>query len=268
MIPLSLPQQTWNAQEYHLNSTVQKHAALNLLNHLTLSGNEIILDVGCGDGKLSASLSRRVPKGSVLGIDISPSMIAFAKQTFPSESFVNLHFEIQDAQSIDFNEEFDLIFSSFALHWVLKQDSFLKSAYKSLKPMGYLALTIPLDISKALDISVQSIMALPEWSEYFIDFIPNWMLTPPGDFYQMLKMNNFIPAMHEIVMETVTFSSRENFENYVYQWFPYFHSLPINLRKFFFQQVIDKYLELQPIENGQVKFIFSRMDIIAGKITL
>jgi ubiquinone/menaquinone biosynthesis C-methylase UbiE len=45
--------------------------------------DEHILDVGCGDGKVTAELARAVPKGSVTGIDASPEMIRFARKTFP-----------------------------------------------------------------------------------------------------------------------------------------------------------------------------------------
>jgi len=48
------------------------------LARLTLQGDERVLDVGCGDGKVTAEVAARVPRGSVLGVDPSRDMIAFA----------------------------------------------------------------------------------------------------------------------------------------------------------------------------------------------
>jgi trans-aconitate 2-methyltransferase len=68
----------WNAADYAANSAAQQIWARELIAQLRLRGDEHILDVGCGDGKVTAELARAVPKGSVTGIDASPEMIAFA----------------------------------------------------------------------------------------------------------------------------------------------------------------------------------------------
>ncbi len=75
----------WNAADYAANSVVQQTWARELIAKLNLRGDEHILDVGCGDGKVTAEIARAVPHGSVTGIDASPQMIAFAKKTFPDE---------------------------------------------------------------------------------------------------------------------------------------------------------------------------------------
>ena len=72
----------WNAADYAANSAAQQIWARELIVQLHLRGNERILDVGCGDGKVTAELARAVPKGSVAGIDASPEMVRFARKTF------------------------------------------------------------------------------------------------------------------------------------------------------------------------------------------
>jgi len=66
----------WSGQQYRENSDPQKRFALKGLERLALLGNEIVLDVGCGDGRITAEIARRVPAGRAVGIDASPSMIA------------------------------------------------------------------------------------------------------------------------------------------------------------------------------------------------
>ena len=90
----------WNAAAYAANSAVQQTWARELIAKLNLRGDERILDVGCGDGKVSAEIARVVPRGSVTGIDASAGMIAFAKRTFPAKENPNLKFQVCDAREI------------------------------------------------------------------------------------------------------------------------------------------------------------------------
>ena len=88
----------WNAADYAANSAVQQIWARELIAQLQLRGDEHILDVGCGDGKVTAEMARAVPTGSVTGIDASPEMIRFARKTFPPGKHPNLEFQIMDAR--------------------------------------------------------------------------------------------------------------------------------------------------------------------------
>jgi trans-aconitate methyltransferase len=92
----------WNAADYAANSSAQQIWARELIAQLNLRGDERVLDIGCGDGKVTAGLARAVPKGSVTGIDVSPEMIRFARKTFPSGKHPNLEFQVMDAREIDF----------------------------------------------------------------------------------------------------------------------------------------------------------------------
>jgi trans-aconitate methyltransferase len=259
----------WKAEEYHYNSSAQNEAATQLLQYIQLEGHEQILDVGCGDGKITATLANCVATGSVIGIDISPEMIDFARNSFPKDRYSNLIFFVQDAQSINYSEKFDVIFSSFALQWAPDPGSFFKNAYKSLKSSGYLALTIPLGISSELEESINATITLPKWASYFHKFSPHWHFLADSKYKELLAENQFIPTRFVTIPQTVIFSSREQFEKYVIQWFSYLRPLPQDLKQVFFKQIIDKYLEINPVrENGEVSFKFLRVDIIATKAIL
>ncbi len=89
----------WSAADYASNSTVQQTWARELIAGLKLRGDERILDVGCGDGKVTAEIARALPKGMAVGVDASPQMIEFAEKTF---SLPNLEFHVMDARDFDF----------------------------------------------------------------------------------------------------------------------------------------------------------------------
>src|SRR5207253_9490301 len=97
----------WNAAEYARISGLQAAMAKEVLALLDLEGSERVLDIGCGDGRITAEIAAGVPRGSVLGVDPSHAMIAFASSHFALPIRPNLRFEVADARRLPFREEFD-----------------------------------------------------------------------------------------------------------------------------------------------------------------
>ena len=126
----------WHASDYSRQSGLQQTMAKEQLARLTLDGGEQILDVGCGDGKITAEIAARVPRGSVLGVDPSRDMIAFASSRFSPPAQTNIRFEVADARRLPYRDEFDLVVSFNALHWVPEQGAALGSIRGALKPGG------------------------------------------------------------------------------------------------------------------------------------
>jgi trans-aconitate 2-methyltransferase len=106
----------WDPSDYEKSSSAQYRWAMDLVSQLDLNGDERVLDMGCGDGKITARLASRVPKGKVLGIDLSRDMVDFAGGRYPRKTYSNLAFQWGDANKLDFNEEFDLVVSFACLH--------------------------------------------------------------------------------------------------------------------------------------------------------
>lgn len=85
----------WSGGRYKQSSDPQERLARWLLESLELEGTERVLDLGCGDGRVTAELARRVPEGSVLGLDASESMIASCVQDHTHTE--GLRFEVAHA---------------------------------------------------------------------------------------------------------------------------------------------------------------------------
>ncbi|NEO17016.1 MULTISPECIES: class I SAM-dependent methyltransferase, partial [unclassified Moorena] len=79
-------QNQWNADDYANNSSAQLNWAKELIKKLSLMGNETLLDIGCGDGKITAKFASIINNGSVLGIDSSQTMVELARKTFRKHS--------------------------------------------------------------------------------------------------------------------------------------------------------------------------------------
>ncbi len=147
----------WNsdslAKLYFHNSETQRQWAWESISKLSLSGDEKILDFGCGDGKVSADMARLVKNGTVLGIDISEKMIHVARIYFPSYAFPNLQFK--NSASITFsdlpgNQDYDLVSSFAVFHLISNPLEVLKNLKTHLKPSGKLLLVVPTGKNPAL----------------------------------------------------------------------------------------------------------------------
>src|SRR4051812_17689039 len=131
---------TWNAQDYARNSSQQQIWARELIAKLNLRGGERLLDIGCGDGKVTAELASMLPRGSAVGVDVSREMIGFANDNFAPDDSPNLSFARMDASNLTFEREFDVIFSNAALHWIRDHRPVLRGIARSLRPGGRILL--------------------------------------------------------------------------------------------------------------------------------
>lgn len=133
-----------DAEHYRQHSSFQIQVGQELLDEIKFRGDEIILDVGCGDGRITAALSKRVPKGKAIGVDPSSMMIELAISSFPSKDLPNLLFQKMTAEELQIDEQSDIILILNALHWIRNPKKALQRIYEALKPGGtLLVLTYP-----------------------------------------------------------------------------------------------------------------------------
>ena len=256
--------EAWKGDDYAKNSESQKSSAEDFISSLKLQDASVVLDVGCGDGKITAAMASAIPNGRVIGVDISPSMIEFAKGAFSNHS--NLKFLTQDAAHIDFQEKFDLITSFTVMQWVLEQQQALDGFEKALKPGGKLCIQMPTGLPVAMEEALTQMLKSKKWKEYFTHFSPPWK------FYQPEEYGNLVANAHLTVnrLDTATkhekFPSRTVFQGFLRQWFPYLRPLPSDLKDVFLTELVDRYLQILPVDQqGQVSFIVTRLEVEASK---
>jgi trans-aconitate methyltransferase len=131
----------WDAEAYDSAKSPQTDAGMELLAMASVRAKDSILDIGCGTGRLTLELARLAHKGKIVGIDPSAEMFDKAREKTLSMSNVSL-INIP-AQAIDFNEEFDLIFSNSAFQWIKVQEDVIVRTFKALKPNGRVAIQMP-----------------------------------------------------------------------------------------------------------------------------
>jgi len=248
---------------------VQQSWARELIAKLHLRGDEHVLDVGCGDGKVTAEIARAVPHGSVVGVDASAEMIGFARQTFPAAEISNLKFQITDARNISFKYQFDLVFSNAALHWVDDHEAILRGASAGLKPGGRLMISCG-GKGNAHDVflALRPEMRLKRWRDFFRKMPMPYFFYAPGDYERWLPKFGFKIHALKLAPKDATYAGADGLATWLRAtWLPFVQRVPENLREEFIAAVTRRYLAKHPADaNGQVHVRMVRLEIDAVKI--
>jgi len=121
------PRQTWDPDRYARHARFVSELGAPVVELLAPQPGERVLDLGCGDGALTAKLAAL--GCSVVGLDSSPEQIAAAKA-------LGVDARVGDGEHLDFADEFDAVFSNAALHWMKRPDVVIAGVWRALKPGG------------------------------------------------------------------------------------------------------------------------------------
>ena len=181
----------FDGKRYEQASAHQKEWGTRLIREFNLRGDERILDVGCGDGALTATLAKTVPDGYVLGIDASEGMIRAAQ----SHQARNLSFQQLDVIAIPFYEEFDIVFSNAVLHWVKDHETLLALLYKALRPSGVLRVNFAGDGNcSTLNGIARKVMGGNDFREAFRGFEWPWYMPGVEEYIGVVNRSPFRKA--------------------------------------------------------------------------
>jgi trans-aconitate 2-methyltransferase len=174
----------FDPERYQAASGHQRDWGGRLIAELGLKGDETILDLGCGEGTLTARLAALVPQGGVVGMDSSVQMIAAAK----CRETANLKFLCRDIDELDFHQGFDVIFSNAALHWVKDHDALLRNVHEALKPGGVARFNFAGDGNCSNFFAVvRRMMSSPRYSRYFEHFLWPWYMPTVDEYREKVR---------------------------------------------------------------------------------
>jgi len=254
----------WDAQDYAENSTAQFDWACELLNKLVLRGDEDVLDIGCGDGKVSAALSRRVLAGSVLGVDSSAEMVALAGDRFSAREYSNLSFAQVDARLLAFDGCFDAVFSNAALHWIRDHASVLAGISRSLKEGGRFLLQMGGRGNVADLIAVLDAMVVrTPWAQYFADFSFPYGFYGPEEYAEWMAAAGLVAERVELIPKDMVHESAAGLAGWVRTtWLPYTQRISEARREEFISELVAQYLYEHPLDaEGQTHVRMMRLEV-------
>jgi trans-aconitate methyltransferase len=253
----------WNAAAYRQISALQEWLAGKSLSTVELRGDEHVLDVGCGDGRLTAAIAARLPRGRAVGCDVSHQMVEFAARSFAASAHPNLCFAVADAARLPWRAAFDLVVSFNALHWVLDLDAPLAGIAAALRPGGRAALRfVPAAPRRSLEDVIEDTCALPAWAAAFTAHRKPFVHPAADDYAQRAERAGLTVVNRAVVQEAWDFGSREAFAAFADTTFVAWTSqLPAERRAAFIAEVLDRYAAVTPPPPAPHAFVFSQLEL-------
>jgi len=234
----------WSGADYARHSSLQEAMADEVLSRLRLRGDEQLLDLGCGDGRLSARIAARLPRGSVLGVDASPDMVAYAQQQFAASAWPNLRFAVADARRLDFDAGFDLLVSFNALHWVPQQADALRGIRRALKPRGRAQLRLVTRAAlTSLEEVAEQVRQLPHWESDFAGFSDPYLRLDADEYVALADGLGLACVSCCSEMKRWDFGTEQAFFGFCHAGFgAWTRVLPEARRQAFVEEVMRRYL--------------------------
>jgi trans-aconitate 2-methyltransferase len=170
-----MPVREWDGNSYDRISATMEALGRETMERLQLQGDEVILDAGCGSGRITEALIERVPRGRVIAIDESASMVAAARERLGPRADVR----VMDLLALDLGERVDAILSTATFHWIKDHERLFAQLHEALRPGGQLVAQCGGEGNiTTLRGKAQAVVEREPYARHFAGWQPPWNYAP------------------------------------------------------------------------------------------
>jgi trans-aconitate 2-methyltransferase len=224
----------WDAATYDRVSGPQLRWAREQLERLQLHGDEVVLDAGCGSGRVTALLAEMVPRGRVYAVDVAPSMAEHARAALGDRATVFC----QDLVDLELPEPVDAAFSNATFHWIPDHDRLFARLHAALAGSGRLVAQCGgLGNIDSFRVLAEAVAQEPPFAPYFVDWRKPWNYADPDETEQRLRRAGFIDVSCWLEPKPVTLDDPRPFVSTVCL-VRHLDPLPSELREQFVDSVL------------------------------
>jgi trans-aconitate 2-methyltransferase len=181
----------WDGRSYDRISAPMEALGLAVLDRLELAGDETVLDAGCGSGRITERLIERLPRGHVIALDASASMVAAARERLGPDADVRRG----DLLELELEEGVDAILSTATFHWIADHERLFGRLHRALHPGGRLLAQCGGEGNiTGLRGRAATVTARAPYAEHFRDWRPPWNYANPSDTEARLRAAGFARA--------------------------------------------------------------------------
>jgi trans-aconitate 2-methyltransferase len=233
---INISAREWDAETYDAVSDPQFEWGMEVLERLELRGDETTLDAGCGSGRVTAELLKRLPDGRVIAVDGSEAMIAKARERLGE----GVSYRVADLSELEVEEPVDLIFSTATLHWILDHDRLFARLRAALRPDGRLVAQCGGQGNvAAFAKAIAAAAAPPEFGRHFEGMRPIWNFAAPDATEERLRKAGFSAVRCWLEPKPVAPADPFRFASTVTLG-PHLARLPEGLRRPFAEAVLEQ----------------------------
>lgn len=205
---------SWLGQIYDDGCFFQVQIAKQVLSNYVFNKNAVILDLGCGSGKVSHYLQSLSPDSMIVAIDKSNSMIEFAKKTYGNKKLL---FKKQDILSLsDVNKYTDIV-SFNCLHWLDCQNKILQLIQKALKKTGKILFVLPTNHNDVIHHLIEDVANSKKWQGMYGEetYSIHIHSFTDDEYRQFLIKNGFISGHVETLVVKTPFKDTSLLHKFV-----------------------------------------------------
>lgn len=186
-----MPVRDWDAEAYDRISTPQQEWGADVLARMPLKGDELVLDAGCGTGRVTEMLLERLPAGRVIAVDSSPGMVQAARERLGARAEVRL----VDLLELEVEERVNAILSTATFHWIADHDLLYRRLHAALRSGGRLVAQCggTGNVQRVHD-AAREIGEQPRFAEHFTGWSRPWNFTSPEQAHDSLMGAGFSEA--------------------------------------------------------------------------
>jgi trans-aconitate 2-methyltransferase len=224
---------------------------MSLVELLNPQQHEDILDLGCGNGIITTKIADSAAR--VVGIDICDSR---------EDSCNNFQFERRNATDLDFNPEFDAVFSNLVIHHIKTPEQVISSVWNALRPGGrFVAEFYGHGTAKEIILALQEVMSSQNYSFDINEDFP-WYLPTQEEYCNLLTSQGFTVIVNKIFPKKLDLHKGVD----ICRWL---EQIPFNTEKFnhindYFEEV-QKKVRCQLFEDSQWFVNYQHIRIVARK---
>ena len=186
-----MPVREWDGASYDNVSTTMEQFGLEVLQRLDLAGDELALDAGCGSGRITQALIERLPRGRVIAIDQSASMIDAARRRLGPQADLR----VLDLLDLELEQPVDAILSTATFHWISDHHRLFARLRAALRSGGQLAAQCGGEGNiDALRAQATRVLAREPYAEHFTDWRAPWNYAAPERTRERLLAAGFSSA--------------------------------------------------------------------------
>ena len=206
----------WNSDVYHRLSGPQVSWGKKVLARLRFRGDETVLDAGCGTGRLTADLLEALPRGRVVGVDLSQNMLHSAREHLASFGG-RVSLLACDLLHLPFDHAFDCVVSTAAFHWVLDHDRLFLNLHRVLVPGGRLEAQCGGGPNLAeLRARANALGATPKFAPFLSNFREPWLYQNAEEAADSLRRAGFVDVETSIERAPTQLDGPEHYKEFVH----------------------------------------------------
>jgi trans-aconitate 2-methyltransferase len=236
----------WDGGVYDRISAPMEALGRAVLDRLPLAGDETVIDAGCGSGRVTEALLGRLPRGRVIAVDASPSMVAAARERLGEmvmdgeDGSACVELREADLLELEVGEPVDAILSTATFHWIADHERLFARLHAALRPGGRLVAQCGgrgnIDVLRGV---AHEILARAPYAEHFAGWRAPWNYAGPQETEERLRGAGFQSARCWLAPAPQQPEHPREFLSSIVLG-PHCQRLPAELREEFMDTVLDQ----------------------------